>query len=542
MFGGVLEKIRLFEADIERHIDSIVQQLLIEDISNKRHQLLRDYFIIQQAEAVEPIAEKLLDIYLDQDDIVSAQEAPAEGEAVYSNALKEFEARIADIREYHRTFRDVPTVKCELDLPDVNALDNVFTLAERYGSCLDLEAHYHRYSNFMLSTSKRALETNHTVGTAWPGRVEYLTFVTSVINIILNDVDPYRKVYGFWSYKEFVEELLKYLVHFHKRVLVMESDVLESTLTKCDADAEEFWSKLVEHKKSVVTISSTAVALPGTAGKSVSSLHAPAPLRRYVKAFALWPITYVESVTPSEIEKPPSLEEVKAVVHIEAKIVVLLQTLLFEHLQETEKILLRDYSKTVEELEWERDNMQAEFLRSVEEAKKRCATTVEGSVVQAAQHEVAVAFAPEEGKEVPTANGVLAPGTKAGDTNDQLLDSDGKPVARWLVCLQQLHKRFYCEVCGGTVYIGPKVFKDHFGAERHAEGLRRLGVTLHLKNYEGISSIRKVIEMRDKVMGNSRSLRKRIHADQEDEEMQDAQGNVITAGAYRKFQMSRKTG
>nr|CCC91030.1 unnamed protein product [Trypanosoma congolense IL3000] len=541
MFGGVLEKIRLFEADIERHVENIVQQLLLGDITNRRHQLLRDYFVIEQAEAIGPIAEKLLDLYLDHDDIVALQEAPSEGESVINTAMKEFEAQIADIREYHRRFRDVPPVRCELDLPNPDALDNIFTLAERYGSCLDLESHYQRYSAFMLSTSKCAKEKNYALGSSWPGRVEFFSFVSGITDIILNDVDPFRKVYGFASYKEFVVELLKYLTNFHKRVCVMDNEVLTSSFSKCDVDAEEFWSKLVEHKKSVVSVGSNALVLSGTTTKSASSVHAPPPLRKYTKAFALWPLTYVETLTDSEIENPPSLDDIKAVVHVEGKVVALLQTLLFDYWQETEKALLRDYSKTAEELEWERENMKRDFLGSVEKARSRCAKTVEGSVAQAAVHEVNAALAPLNSGEQEKVSAVVPTAVGEDDAAGRLLDSDGKPVARWLVYLQQLHKKFYCEVCGGTVYVGPKVFKEHFGAERHSEGLRRLGVTMNLRSYEGLSSIRKVIEMRDRVVGSGRSLRKRIHVDQEDEEMQDAQGNVITAGAYRRFQMSRRT-
>ncbi|KEG14662.1 splicing factor 3A [Trypanosoma grayi] len=536
MFGGVLETIRLFEADIEHHIDNIVQQKLLVDVTNVRHQTLRDHFIVRQAEAIGPIADKLLDLYFDQDDIVTAQEAPSEGDDVLNAALKEFEAQIADIREYHRTFRDLPPVRSELDHPDPASLEALFSVAERYGSCLDMEPHYHRYSSFMLATSKRAQEANDAIGSTWEGRVEYFAFIPAIPNIILNDIDAHRKVYGFELYKEFVEELLIYLIDFYGRVKVMEKDVLLASLARCETDAEEFWSKLLECKKDVVKSASSGDGAPSTE-KCASSLVVPPPLRKYIKAFGLWPVTHVETLAKEsdEAQTSPSLSEIKAVILAEGKVVMLLQTLLFETLQETAKVLLRDYSKTVEELEWERKHLEEEFIRSVEEARKKCATTVEGSVAQAAQYDVITTLG-----QVNASNEAKNNDAAVDDTNGQLLDRDGKPVARWLLQLQQLHKKLYCEVCGGTVYIGPKAFKDHFGAERHTEGLRRLGVMLHLKDYEGISSIRKVIEMRDKVMSKSTNLRKRLHEDQEGEEMQDAQGNVITAGAYKRFQISRK--
>ncbi|RNF12268.1 putative splicing factor 3a [Trypanosoma rangeli] len=534
MLGGVLEKIRLFEADIEHHIDNIVQQKLLVEISNKRHQILRDHFITQEAEAVRPIADKLLDLYLDQDDIVAVQEAPSEGEDVLSAALKEFEAQIADIREYHRTFRDLPPVKTDLDHPDAAAMDQLFSVGERYGSCLDLEPHYHRYSNFMLTTSKRAQDEANAIGIAWEGRVEYFAFIPAIPNIILNGIDAHRKVYGFSKYKEFVDELLAYLINFYGRVKVMEKDVLLLSLARCDTDAEEYWSKLIEYKKEVVrSVGGNSVV--SFTDKTASSLIIPPSLRKYTKTFALWPITHLEVMIAEGKDAAPSLADVKAVIHTEGKIARLLQTLLFDTLQETEKVLLRDFSKTAEELEWERKHQQEEFLQSLEEARMKSATTVEGSVAHAAQYDVMTTLNPTG--ESNQANETAA---AVDENGGQLLDRDGKPVAQWLIHLQQLHKKFYCEVCGGTVYVGPKAFKEHFGAERHAEGLRRLGVTVHLKEYAGISSIRKVIEMRDKVLSNTSGLRKRLHEEQEGEEMQDAQGNVITAGAYKRFQISRK--
>ncbi|RNC30218.1 splicing factor 3A, partial [Trypanosoma cruzi] len=170
-------------------------------------------------------ADKLLDLYLDQDEIVAVQEAPSEGDDVLSAALKEFEAQIADIREYHRTFRDLPPVKTEIDHPDAAAMEQLFSVGERYGSCLDLEPHYHRYSNFMLTTSKRAQEEGDAVGSAWEGRVGYFAFVPAIPSIILHDIDAHRKLYGFLQYKEFVDELLAYLIGFHDRAKVMEKDV-----------------------------------------------------------------------------------------------------------------------------------------------------------------------------------------------------------------------------------------------------------------------------------------------------------------------------
>lgn len=67
------------------------------------------------------MASKLLDIYLDEDEIEEAQQLPSSSDAL-PNAIKSFEARIADIREYHVNHRDLPQIKYSLDEPQANAL------------------------------------------------------------------------------------------------------------------------------------------------------------------------------------------------------------------------------------------------------------------------------------------------------------------------------------------------------------------------------------------------------------------------------------
>lgn len=567
MESGVLERIRGFEVDIEKSIDSIVrQQFFTAEITNARHRILIEHFIVQQLAAIKHTSDKLLDAYLDEDEIIDAERAPSEGQEVLAMAMKQFEAKIADIREYHQTYRDLPPMCNELLQPDPKLLENLFSLRERFGSRLDLEAHYNRYSTFMVSTSSLGSvgedkltqqgggllsvldgDLSSRVArlvVAWPGRLEYFRFVPEIPIIVVSGMDAGRKLVCFGAYRHFVSELLTYLIDFHARQHPL-SDEVPRLMADTENDCEEFWTALVSEKNKMILVAeatANGTSLPHGA-KTSCEVIVPPPLRKYMKNFSMWPLTLVDELVEAAADLqtkfgerlaenlPRSIADVKHVCMTEAKIAALLQSLLFETLQKTEKSLLRDYSKTAEELELDRLRAENEFTESLDSIQKHFANSMEGTVEHTAQAHLQQDFLkPSSMMAVPEEASPLPGGNFIGE--------DGRPIARWLVQLQQLEKTFVCEVCGGTVYKGPKVFREHFGAERHAEGLRRLGITQNLKDYEGIASIRTAIDMRDRLSAPS-AFRRRLRNDKEMEEIQDGHGKVLTNKEYMNFQRRR---
>lgn len=615
MHTNALERIRALEADIERSIDSIVQQeLFASSITNERHRVLLDHFTLLQAELVRGTAEKLLDAYLDEDDLVQVQEAPADTPDDVAAALKDFEAKIADIREYHHTYRDLPPVRNELAVPQPKLLDDVFAAHERYGACFDMDAHYSRYSAFMVHTKTiaesceaAAAETGNgdaalaaelapltpstvqALAPLWTGRLDIFGFTKALPQLLLHEIEAHRKLIGFALYKPFVAELLAYLEDFYRRLHPLKPGTLERLLTEVENDAEEYWAALAAAKAEVVSVASAATrggdasvaedkddnyngdgptsssssnkarARIAVENKVSCGLAIPPSLRRDAKKFSLWPLAIVDEIlqetqaaaSPASGKYPASTAEVKAVCVTEAKAAVLLQSLLFKTLETTDKTLLRDYSRTMEELETDREAAEQEFLDSLEEVRKNSANTMEGTVAHAAEYNLKLALEDSKGnrrgRHHGKANAPAAPTAPAPlpieeeEEQQQLIGENGEPIPRWLAQLHQLDKMFRCDVCGGTVYKGPKVFREHFGAERHAEGLRRLGVTQHLKSFEGITSIRQVVEMRDRLSGAGEgSFRKRLRENVDNEEIQDARGHVVTAREYLRLQQRRR--
>jgi splicing factor 3A subunit 3 len=656
MQTNVLERVRALEEDIERCIDSIVQQgLFAASVTNARHRILLDHFTVQQAELVKMTAEKLLDVYLDEDDIVEAQKAPANSKEDVAAAYKEFARKLSDILKAHRTDDDLPPIRSELNMPNPKLLNDLFTLNERFGACFDMDKHYARYSAFMVHTKTiaEACESGDVAAEMlaelapltpssilrwsplWPGRLDFFRFPKALPQILLHETEAHRKVVGFGLYKTFVKETLAYLVGFYHRVNPLNGATLERLLAEVDDGAEEYWSALLAAKDEVASVAVTAATGSGDAdgdaekeedreGKEVGEamsvdgarpeaaqrrkvtariavenkvscgLTIPPSLRRHTKNYSIWPIAMIEKLiastagtrrenavdtndegrgasaerheqtaasteASSAVGYPISLSEVKAVCIEEAKAAALLHSLLFSALENTERTMLRDYSRTMDELESDRVQAEEEFLASLAEVQKNSASTMEGTVAHAAQYNLQLSRKDSKGKATDGPNprygrGLSGPGVVAASAvvaaaapqkepeteEEELIGENGEPIPRWLAQLHQLDKVFKCDVCGGTVYKGPKVFREHFGADRHAEGLRRLGVTQHLKSFEGITSIRGVVELRDKLSASENSFRKRLRDNMDHEEIRDGRGRVLSGKAYERRQTSRR--
>lgn len=565
MNTGILERIRIREADIENHIDSIVQQMLLqEEVKNDRHQLLIQHFIAGKLRDITRIADELADSYLDDDDIVNARNAPSSGREVLAMALKEFDAKAADIREYRAAMASIalPPIRHELSRPQPRDLDSIFAVPEHYGRCLYLEENYQLYVRFMretmelgrrseedlpgdpvtASSSARLRDEIQSWSASWEDVDEYIPFVAQLSPFILNVLPAQRKLAGFEFYRAWVENLLCYLEDFYRRIFPLEEERVVDLLQDINRKSEEYWAALSQ----VEEIPWANAASVNT--KKLSGLVVPSSIRHHLEQFSLWPIPFVRSLLAEGMSNtsdwtlqyfPKSLEEVRGVCVTEARIVALLESLLHETYQYTVKYMKRSQSKTLEELETEREEEELAYAESLKSVQKHALNTVEGTIAQAAQYHL-------QAEQAAAAERELQGGGKPKEEEDEeedrnvVLDDDGKPIPRWLAQYQQLNKIFTCEICGGTIYRGPKVFREHFGQERHAKGLWQVGVVQHLKSYEGLTSIREVINMRDRLNRTLQGTRKRLREERNLEEMQDEKGRVVTEGGYEKYQQRQQ--
>jgi hypothetical protein len=68
------------------------------------------------------------------------------------------------------------------------------------------------------------------------------------------------------------------------------------------------------------------------------------------------------------------------------------------------------------------------------------------------------------------------------------LNWDGKPMPYWLYKLHGLQHYHDCQICGGETYRGRRNFELHFADQKHALGMKSLGIA-NTKHFHGVTAI-----------------------------------------------------
>jgi splicing factor 3A subunit 3 len=128
-------------------------------------------------------------------------------------------------------------------------------------------------------------------------------------------------------------------------------------------------------------------------------------------------------------------------------------------------------------------------------------------------------------------------GNDDGDSDDDApiynpknvpLDWDGKPIAYWLFKLHGLNHYYSCEICGGESYRGRRNFELHFAEQRHAAGMKSLGIP-NTKHFHGVTNI-------DDAKRLWENLGAKLNQNQfdgaQEEQFEDSHGNILSRTAY----------
>jgi hypothetical protein len=107
------------------------------------------------------------------------------------------------------------------------------------------------------------------------------------------------------------------------------------------------------------------------------------------------------------------------------------------------------------------------------------------------------------------------------------LGYDGRPIPFWLFKLHGLRVTYSCEICGNEVYKGRRKFEEHFQQEKHALGLRCLGIP-NTPHFHGITKIKDAVALLKKL----RQERQGAVWTAESEECEDSRGNVMSKTTY----------
>lgn len=105
---------------------------------------------------------------------------------------------------------------------------------------------------------------------------------------------------------------------------------------------------------------------------------------------------------------------------------------------------------------------------------------------------------------------------------------DGKPIPVWLYKLHGLGVEYKCQVCGDLSYWGRRAFDRHFQENKHAHGMRCLGVP-NTKHFHDITLIDDVLALYNKIKDQ---LKDEQYVADFEEEFEDSHGNVLSRRTY----------
>ncbi|GIL62707.1 hypothetical protein Vafri_16876 [Volvox africanus] len=535
MAETLLEQTRALHEDMERYERIIVKDLKQETKSHK-DKLMQSHRVRKRLDQIQDAARKLMKIYEDED---KARKEEIEALGAEDKVFSKFYDRLKEIREYHRKFLSNDLTEAEDDTPMLKEEPHVeFTGEEGLGRYLDLHDLYLRFRN-LRSQQQRGkggkggkLPAMTDDGDGTVARVgldgveiaeegaggetekplEYYEYLTSFSDFS----GVARQLKMGKQYSDYLEALLGYLCYFYERTQPLAQ--LQRTLNTMENDFASRWDQgqiagWEDRGVGNMAPSTSGIELEAFSSaeeleilgadrlkEALSSLGLKCGGTTTERAARLWltrdtPLSqldrkhFAKGVVPHSASDAATNSKQAAharnVALLEVKIRKMAE-LLVNVIADTKGKVEKKQSQTYEE-------MQAELAE--------------------AEAEVALPEAEEEDDFVY--NPLKLP-----------LGWDGKPIPYWLYKLHGLNQEFKCEICGNYSYWGRRAYEKHFKEYRHLNGMRALGIPNNKMFYE-------VTKMED-ALQLWKSIQEKAKGDfkPEDEEFEDAQGNVYSKKTY----------
>jgi splicing factor 3A subunit 3 len=468
MQSGIVERIRQLHADVEQHRAAIVKQLMVP-ASNFRHELLISHFVLHQTRQIATKSEDLLDLYED-DDYAAARDQQLNA----SEAMREFEGKAAQLREYHRAHPQ-PPAKSVLEEPSFADGYVEFDASERHGRCLALQQHYSRYMTFVRVSGAAAAADRSATGVRLVDKlIDFEDFILRIAEIFQSTPSS-RKLASLDTYAAFVVELLRYVEGFFKRIRPLHRGQVALMIKDTGADFERAWAE---------------GAVPGweraQCGGNASAKKA----------------ALAEAFTECYLGLMPDV------------------------LQKTYDFTVRSKTKTVDEIEKEmeeeEEKLAADYQRALNAYNKQAGLAPTSAVNAEAAADDAEA-ADEDAEDDKKFNKKNFP-----------LDAEGKPIPVWLYHLHGLHIKKPCEICMHT-YFGETAYTSHFRELRHTKGLQRLGINENVPELALVASRKAALEIWARLRERKIGTKARHVSTVDDEQVEGAGGIVTTKGAQARM-------
>nr|CAN69292.1 hypothetical protein VITISV_028881 [Vitis vinifera] len=198
MSSTLLEVTRAGHEEIER-----LERLIVKDLQNEpassKDRLFQSHRVRNMIDTITITTEKLIDIYEDKDNARKDEIAALGGQtATGTNVFSAFYDRLKEIREYHRKHQAARVVDANEEYEELlkEELRIEFRGEEAFGRYLDLHELYNEYINSKFGE-----------------HIEYSAYV----EVFSEPQKIPRKLKLTRQYREYLENLLEYLIYFFER-------------------------------------------------------------------------------------------------------------------------------------------------------------------------------------------------------------------------------------------------------------------------------------------------------------------------------------
>lgn len=504
MSSTLLEVTRAGHEEIER-----LERLIVKDLQNEpassKDRLFQSHRVRNMIDTITITTEKLIDIYEDKDNARKDEIAALGGQtATGTNVFSAFYDRLKEIREYHRKHQAARVVDANEEYEELlkEELRIEFRGEEAFGRYLDLHELYNEYINSKFGE-----------------HIEYSAYV----EVFSEPQKIPHKLKLTRQYREYLENLLEYLIYFFERTEPLQD--LDRIFTKLATDFEEQWANgMVEGWEN-----------ESQENGNVPTQHAAIDLDYYST------VEEVMEVGPEMLKEALAALGLKTggTVQQRAERLFLTKHTPLEQLDQKHfaKGSRRSEQNGTPAAPKEADNSKEIALLEAK-LRKICELLYETIVRTKENIEKKQALTYEE-MEAEREEEEVQADTESDDEEQQIYNPlklpmgwDGKPIPYWLYKLHGLGQEFKCEICGNHSYWGRRAFERHFKEWRHQHGMRCLGIP-NTKNFNEITSIKEAKVLWERIQ--ERQGLNKWRPDLE-EEYEDKEGNIYNKKTYTDLQ------
>jgi len=487
----VVEQQRRLYEERERLADAMkVLQLMSRQ--TQRDQINNDYMIKFFLDRSVTVCKTILELNKDKDGLRKEEMDAITG----PNEFGEFYKNLKEVKEFHRKHPDEIFIPMSVEFdkfykeiesnPDEPLYLVDFSDEEGYGKYLDLHKLHSQYVNL------KGIE-----------KVTYVHYLE-----IFNRLYEFPRKFKNKQYKDYVENLLNYLVGYLERVLPLYD--MDEEFFQIEKDFKAKWSVgefIGWGKEAGSALAHSGAHLDLTPFTSAAEL-ASLGLDRLKSALMALNLkcggTLQQRATRLFSTKGKSLDQLDSSLFAKNK----------------------NSKKTSTDEQYNIAMMEAKIYRLTDIVDKQKLDTKDN--VQ--RRQARIESEKDDDVEDPVSE------SEDEDEDNEIIYNpknlplgwDGKPIPYWLYKLHGLNINYKCEICGNQTYRGPKAFQRHFSEWRHAHGMRCLGIpnTAHFAN---VTKIEDALALWAKIRQAKNAERWNPEIE---EEFEDSAGNVVTRRTY----------